>query len=176
MEGAPSSAMDSSIRVFFATADLPLCSSRDGRVEEFRKTGKQPLIFTKSQHHKRLNVFGWVNPIEGTHGMVRQEKANTDGFLAMLKNILLRYQRVVIDLWVDQARWHKGKRIMEFLSYHRRLAINYIPSIIQSSTPKRCCGEPCDMRKQRILIMRHLKNWCSQFLSVPKLVFSRSYD
>ena len=89
--------------------------------------GTQPYVLTKSQHHKRLNVFGWVDPISGKHGMMRQEKGNTDGFLIMLKTILCRYRRIIIDLWVDQARWHKGKRIVEFLCYHRRLRINYIP-------------------------------------------------
>ena len=100
--------------------------------------------------------------------MLRQEKGNSDGFIAMLKNILLRYQRVLIDLWVDQARWHKGKRITEFLSYHSRLVISYIPKYHPELNPRRCCGEPCDMRKQQIPIMRHLKNWYSQFLNVPK--------
>ena len=80
------------------------------------KKGKQPVVLTKSQHHKRLNVFGWVDPIGGKHGMVSQEKGNTDGFLAMLKTILSRYKDVIIDLFVDQARWHKGKRILEFVS------------------------------------------------------------
>ncbi len=161
--------MDSSIRVFFATADLPLCSSRDRRVEKFRKTGKQPLIFTKRQHHKRLNVFGWVNPIAGSHGMVRQEKGNTNGFLTMLKTILVRYQRVLIDLWVDQARWHKGKRITEFLSYHSQLVISYIPKYHPELNPQEMLWRTCDTRKQRIPIMRHLKNWCSRFLGAPKL-------
>jgi transposase len=91
------------------------------------KKGKQPVVLTKSQHHKRLNVFGWVDPIGGKHGMVSQEKGNTDGFLAMLKTILSRYKDVIIDLFVDQARWHKGKRILEFVSTHTRLIINYIP-------------------------------------------------
>ena len=68
--------------------------------------------------------------------MVRQEKGNTDGFIAMLKNILLRYQRVLIDLWVDQARWHKGRRITEFLSCYRRLAINYIPKYHPELNPQ----------------------------------------
>ena len=68
--------------------------------------------------------------------MVRQAKGNTDGFLAMLKTILLRYQRVVIDLWVDQARWHKGKRITEFLCCRRRLAINYIPKYHPELNPQ----------------------------------------
>ena len=91
------------------------------------KKGKQPYVLTKSQHHKRLNVFGWVDPIGGKHGMVRQEKGNTDGFLIMLKKVLCRYKGIIIDLWVDQARWHKGKRVVEFLCHHSRLKINYIP-------------------------------------------------
>jgi transposase len=68
--------------------------------------------------------------------MVRQEKGNTNGFLAMLKTILVRHQRVLIDLWVDHARWHKGKRIAEFLSYHSRLTINYIPKYHPELNPQ----------------------------------------
>jgi len=68
--------------------------------------------------------------------MVRQEKGNTDGFLVMLKNILLRCQRVLINLWVDQARWQKGKRVMEFLSSHKRLVIDYIPKYHPELNPQ----------------------------------------
>jgi len=92
------------------------------------KKGKQPFVVTKSHHHKRLNVFGWVDPIGGRHGMVRQDKGNTDGFLAMLTKVLYRYEGVIIDLWVDQARWHRGKRVSEFISKHSTLIINYIPA------------------------------------------------
>ena len=91
------------------------------------KRGQQPVVWTKSQHHKRVNVFGWVNPVSGNHGMIRQPKGNTDGFLAMLRTILCRYKKNFIDLWVDQARWHKGSRIEAFLCRHFRLKINYIP-------------------------------------------------
>ncbi len=68
--------------------------------------------------------------------MLRQAKGNTDGFLGMLKHILIRYQRVMIELWVDQARWHKGKRIAEFLSCHRRLVIKYIPKYHPELNPQ----------------------------------------
>ena len=68
---------------------------------------------------------GWTQ--KGKHGMVKQPKGNTDGFLAMLTTILKRYKQVVIELWVDNARWHKSKRIIEFLSIHKRLKIEYIP-------------------------------------------------
>ena len=91
------------------------------------KKGVQPTVLTRSQHQKRMNVFGWVDPVKGKHGMVKQPKGNTDGFLAMLTTILGRYKQFVIELWVDHARWHKGKRIIEFLSIHRRLKIEYIP-------------------------------------------------
>jgi len=91
------------------------------------KKGQQPYVKTKSQHHKRLNVFGWVDPIKGRHGMLQQPKGNTDGFLAMLKTILRRYKGVLIYLFVDQARWHKGKRVTEFTYEHKKLLIEYIP-------------------------------------------------
>jgi transposase len=96
-----------------------------GRV--WAKKGTQPTVLTKSDHHKRLNVFGWVDPVKGRHGMIQQPKGNTGGFLEMLKVILKRYTNVMIEIWVDNARWHKGKRIVEFLSMHRRLRIEYIP-------------------------------------------------
>jgi hypothetical protein len=96
-----------------------------GRV--WAKKGSQPMVLTKSQHHKRLNVFGWVDPLAGRHGMVPQEKGNTEGFLALLRNILYRFKGMTIDLWVDHARWHKGQRVEQFLSHHQPLAINYIP-------------------------------------------------
>jgi transposase len=91
------------------------------------KKGQQPFVKTRSQHHKRLNVFGWVDPIKGRHGMLPQPKGNTDGFLAMLKTILRYYKGVLIYLFVDQARWHKGKRVMEFTHEHKKLIIEYIP-------------------------------------------------
>jgi hypothetical protein len=90
------------------------------------KKGKQPYVLTKSQHRERLNVFGWVDPVEGRHGMIRQEKGNTTGFLATLSQILRRY-KALIDLWVDHAGWHKGDRVSQFLLYHRRLTLHYIP-------------------------------------------------
>lgn len=96
-----------------------------GRI--WSKKGEQPYVLTRSQHSKRLNIFGWVDPIKGKHGMLKQDKGNTDGFMTMLKKILYRYKGVVIDLFVDQARWHKGQRITEFLIKHSRLIINYIP-------------------------------------------------
>lgn len=94
------------------------------------------MVWTRSQHHKRVNVFGWVNPVTGKHGMVRQPKGNTDGFLSMLKTILRRYRKNLIDLWVDQARWHKGVKVDRFLFQNLRLMIHYIPKYHPQLNPQ----------------------------------------
>jgi transposase len=91
------------------------------------KKGKQPCVKTKSQHHKRLNVAGWVDPVRGRHGIIQIEKGNSDGFIKLLRNILYRYKETIIDLWVDNARWHKGAKIDDFLNNHQELRIHYIP-------------------------------------------------
>jgi len=83
-----------------------------------------------------VNVFGWVNPVTGKHGMVRQPKGNTDGFLSMLKTILRRYRKNLIDLWVDQARWHKGVKVDRFLFQNLRLMIHYIPKYHPQLNPQ----------------------------------------
>lgn len=94
------------------------------------------MVWTRSQHHKRVNVFGWVNPVTGKHGMIRQPKGNTEGFLSMLKTILRRYRRKLIDLWVDQARWHKGAKVERFLFENLRLMIHYIPKYHPQLNPQ----------------------------------------
>ena len=94
------------------------------------------MVWTRSQHHKRVNVFGWVNPVTGNHGMTRQPKGNTEGFLAMLRMVLCRYKKKFIDLWVDQARWHKGAKIHGFLYRHFRLTIHYIPKYHPQLNPQ----------------------------------------
>ncbi|WP_407079609.1 hypothetical protein [Candidatus Hakubella thermalkaliphila] len=76
------------------------------------KKGTQPYVPTRSQHQKRLNVFGWVDPVNGFHGMMKAEKGDTTGFLKMLMRIIIRFKGKIIDLWVDNARWHKGVRIL----------------------------------------------------------------
>jgi hypothetical protein len=66
-----------------------------GRI--WSKRGTQPVVLTKSQHHKRLNIFGWVDPLGGKHGMVERERGNTVGFLGMLRTILYRYKTVSVS-------------------------------------------------------------------------------
>ena len=91
------------------------------------KKGTRSYIYTKSQHHKRLNLFGWVDPLNGHHGVMKWVRGNTDGFLKMLTRIVSRFRGLVIDLWADNASWHKGPRVNQFLSEHANLSIHYLP-------------------------------------------------
>ena len=54
-------------------------------------------------------------------------RGDTDGFLKMLMKIASRFKGLVIDLWADNASWHKGPRVNQFLAEHKRLSIHYLP-------------------------------------------------
>ena len=91
-----------------------------------RKVSK-PFVPTKSQHQKRLNVAGWVDPLSGNHGIIQNEKGNTDGFINTLRHILYRFKGTIIEIWVDNARWHKGKKVDDFLGEHKNVNVLFIP-------------------------------------------------
>ncbi|MEK7251280.1 MAG: IS630 family transposase [Bacteroidota bacterium] len=98
-----------------------------GRVWSKRGRKHQPVVYTRSQHQQRLNVFGWVDPLNGRHGMMRSARGNTDGFLMALTRIVTIWKQKTIHLWIDGARWHKGKRIDQFCAQHQQLHLYYIP-------------------------------------------------
>jgi len=54
-------------------------------------------------------------------------QGNTDGFLQMLRKIVYRFKNKNIDLWVDNAKWHKSSRVADFLMVQRSLKIHFIP-------------------------------------------------
>jgi len=60
-------------------------------------------------------------------GIVQNDKGNTDGFINTLRTIRYRFKETLIDIWVDNARWHKGNKVNDFLCLHKELRINYIP-------------------------------------------------
>ena len=96
-----------------------------GRV--WAKRGSHPTVPTTSQHHKRLNLFGWVEPLKGWHGLFPWPKGNTDGFLAFLKYLCHRVRKTKVYLYIDGASWHKGDRVREFLNAHPNIEVEYLP-------------------------------------------------
>jgi transposase len=91
------------------------------------RTGKRLWIPTTSQHHQRLNLFGWVAPLLGRQGLMRWPQGNREGFLNSLKQMYRRLQGHTIWLYVDRARWHRGEEVDLFVQTHKRLRLQYLP-------------------------------------------------
>lgn len=107
-----------------------------GRV--WAKRGSRPVVWTRSQHRQRLNLFGWVNPLSGERGLMKAARGNTLAFLAFLEQILGAYPTQLIQLWVDNASWHKGPLVIDFLKSHPKLKLFYHPPY----HPELNCQEP----------------------------------
>ena len=93
----------------------------------FKKGSQQPVVYTRSQHHKRLNVTGWVDPVNGLHGIIKCKRGNTKSFIAFLKNIAQHFKDKIVDIWVDGPKWHKGEKIRAFCKIHNHIKIHYLP-------------------------------------------------
>jgi transposase len=92
------------------------------------KRGQRPVVRTRSQRSGRLNLFGWVNPLTGEHGVRKARQGNTEAFLEQLQELVERFRGKIVDLWVDNASWHKGPRVREFLApYQRWFHLHYHP-------------------------------------------------
>lgn len=72
-------------------------------------------------------VFGWVAPLLGREGVLRQPLGNREGFLNCLKQLYRRLKGYTLWLYVDRARWHRGEEVDIFLRGHRRLRLRYLP-------------------------------------------------
>jgi transposase len=91
------------------------------------KRGKRLKVPTASDHHKRLNLFGWVAPLLGRVGLTPTPSGNREGFLTCLQSLYRRLRGYTISLYVDGAGWHKGKEVDLFLQTHTRIHLTYLP-------------------------------------------------
>ena len=91
------------------------------------KIGRRLQVPTTSQHHNRLNIFGWVAPLLGRMGMLRCPQGNREGFLACLSQLYRRLRGYKIWLYVDGAKWHKGEEVWSFIRTHERIHLEYLP-------------------------------------------------
>jgi transposase len=94
----------------------------------FPRGKKSPVVMTKSQHQKRVNVLGWVDPIRGRHGMMKIERGNRVCFLRFLRVMARRFRDKIVDIWVDGPKWHRGEKILAFLRVHRHITLHYLPA------------------------------------------------
>lgn len=78
---------------------------------------------------RRVNLFGWVSPIDGRNGVIRIERGNTENFLRSLPILLDAFSdKRVITVILDNARWHKNNAVDDFLRKHPFLKFWYLPT------------------------------------------------
>jgi hypothetical protein len=82
-------------------------------------------VWTRSQHRVRRNLFGWVNPLSGARGLMTAAHGNTAAFVQFLEQILGAHPTPLIQLWVDNASWHKGEVVTTWLKTQGWLKLFY---------------------------------------------------
>lgn len=97
--------------------------------------GKQSEIDTSSPVG-RINLIGFVDPIGGRVIVNSISKGNSDCFieqLTLIKNANRCYRTITV--YVDNARWHKTKKLSEWLKQNQRVRIEYLPKYAPDLNP-----------------------------------------
>jgi transposase len=100
------------------------------------RPGQRRRVPTRSEHRQRLNVFGWVAPLTGWHGLLRLPRGNTRAFLTLLRRLRHRLRGKRIHLYVDRAPWHRGLLVDAYLAAHPDLRLDYLPSYQPGLNPQ----------------------------------------
>jgi transposase len=97
--------------------------------------GKQPKILTTSPYG-RINLIGFVDPFKGRLIINRIDRGNSDVFIEQLKWIKNRFRRYrKITVYVDNAKWHKTQKVVNWLMENTRLNLMYLPKYAPEVNP-----------------------------------------
>ena len=91
------------------------------------RRGQRLRVPTTSQHHTRLNCFGWVAPMLKRWRVLRTARGNQAGFVTCLRQVMRQLRWYTVWLYVDGAPWHRGPEVEAFLHAHPRLHVEYLP-------------------------------------------------
>jgi hypothetical protein len=88
--------------------------------------------------HQKIAIFGAVAK-DGTQCFRTYEEADSDAFLDYLKQLLKKYQKMV--LFLDKATYHKKEaRVKKFFRQHKdQVKIRWFPSGFPEANPMEEC-------------------------------------
>jgi len=96
--------------------------------------GEQPEILTHSPFG-RLNLTGFVCPARGELFINQIAKGNSENFINQLELISEKYEDFKVKIYVDNARWHKSKKVMNWLENNRIITLDYLPKYAPNANP-----------------------------------------
>lgn len=107
-------------------------------VRGWARKGSRPVAVV-AYKHERIHVFGARS--KKTFVVQFSKKQNQQTYLRFLKKLLKRWGRVC--LFVDNARWHTGSHVTEFLKKHpRTFKVIYFPKYNPEINPVEPCWKP----------------------------------
>ena len=86
-------------------------------------------VIPSTGSHENIQIIGAINYLTGkTHALMMEEgRINEDAFIAFLR-ILLKETRKPIHFIIDNAGYHKSKKVTEFVALNsNRLTVHFLP-------------------------------------------------
>lgn len=77
--------------------------------------GRQPEPTMWTGTRQKTHIFGAINAKDGHFCSMQADWINSDSFIAFLKRLKKRYKRKKIVLILDNAKWHKSKKVWSYL-------------------------------------------------------------
>ncbi len=91
------------------------------------RKGIQPEIGAWVGGHQKTHVFGAINTKTGSFHSIQGKKINAKEFIKFLKRLRKSYPRKVIVIIMDNACWHKAKKVKFFMKKDGKMRTLYLP-------------------------------------------------
>lgn len=83
----------------------------------------------------RVNLTGFVCPSRGEIFINPMEKGNSENFKKQLAFLAATYKGYMVKLYVDNARWHKTKTVMEWIEKNPNIELRFLPKYAPQINP-----------------------------------------
>lgn len=135
------------------------------------KKGSRPVT-TINHAHKCTNVFGARSKKSFVFSFSKKKRQRE--FVQFLEKLLKRWGKVL--LFIDGARAHRGKRVLDFLTRHKRtFKLEFFPKYTPELNPTEQCWKPARKKLANRLIKSlpaaqyHLRKVFQDENSMPKM-------
>jgi transposase len=98
--------------------------------------GEYPKIECSTGGRKRRNVYGFLNVKSGTEHAFKTEKQNMHVTREILEKMRMLYPDQQIILFWDNAGWHKGSVVQEFIKQDTKINVIHFPAYAPEENPQ----------------------------------------
>jgi transposase len=97
--------------------------------------GKQPEVGAWVGTRQKTHAFGAVNARSGEYISMQEDRINARNFIRFLRKIRKRYPREKVVLILDNAVWHKAKKVSRFLADDGNIRLMFLPPYSPNLNP-----------------------------------------